>query len=139
LSETLSKRSAHLILTLFDIAALSAAYVIYRYCLSIQALLKQQAHTIELESSLLYIILLLIVPVIHFSSVAQSMSSKKNSAINKLMAGLIGTAAIGLICSKYIIQNKLEDDLEKHGYVSCDSFSKGRYKNEIYHFSTCSK
>lgn len=137
MSQALSKKNAHIVLILFDIAALAAIYWVYHYYCDIYELIEKQGSGIELESSLFYIILLLIMPVIHLLSVVNSIGFKKKHVFERYMAWLIGAAAVGLISGRYVIQYKIETDLKNSGYVLCDRFVKGRFQSEIYQFSKC--
>lgn len=115
----MNKASAHIVLAVFDIAALAACYYVFTEWKSISELISANSNNVSMQSHFGFYALLIMVPTIHIMTAFQWPNYVKKWCNLLLVAQLLLLTA-----SAFSLDLFLEDKLRSAGYHYCPSQSE---------------
>lgn len=133
----MTKKSAHIVLFVFDVVALLSTLWIVDYVSMTHSDIALGSDAVEFESSILYILLLLVIPVIHLLSFSDRRKLAFFRLVNKYQIYVFSCCIVMIFSSKYIVQHSVESDFKLYGYIKCSEIIKGRYHREFYQKNNC--
>ncbi len=129
-------KTAHVILILFDIAAVAACYWSLSDYLSVKQALHLGSPSVTFESSLLYLPFAMVIPVLHVTSLLRSWEPVKQS-VTHISAASVFILIVVVTVFKVQATIEVEDQLEVHQYHACETHQKARYRRVIYRKGEC--
>lgn len=121
---------------IFDILAIFGAYWLYSNVNGVHEQVERASNTIVFESSLSFIVLLLIMPVLHLLSVS-NLERSVLLIIHRFQLPIFIGSVILLISFKFYLNYHITSYLKTNNYILCSDFNKGRYHSETYQKNSC--
>jgi len=115
----MNKLTAHLVLAALDIAALAACYYVVSEWSRINQMISDASESITMQSHLGFYTLLIMIPIIHLSTLIKWQDSAKKWG-NRMLIALF----LLFITGAYTLGSHLEDKLLSSGYHYCAEQSK---------------
>lgn len=125
-TNTMSKKSAHLILLVVDLAALFACYYVFNVYSDIISQINNQVEIIDVQKPLGMYALLIVVPVIHALGFVKIPENRLKLANISMVVFFIV-----LTVFSWIFDVKLEDKIEDAGYYYCSTLSESMTVSEF--------
>ncbi|WP_370981002.1 hypothetical protein [Agaribacterium sp. ZY112] len=132
-----SKAEAHLILTIFDVLSIGASYWVFCSVADVFVAIEASKPEVSFESSLLYLLLLLIMPCFHFLALCRSSKLGRVAWFPRFQHIAITGLAVLIILSKFLTQSVVEKKLSAESYVECFVEVERRYVKSIYKKDAC--
>ena len=133
----MNQKQAHFTLGAFDIAAFFSCIWLYQNLGQVIQHINANTSIVVFESSQIYYLLLLIIPIIHAVVLVSKSTSNVSKWVKRYQLGILVISAVALITSKYIIQYTIAEKINNNDYVLCQKIVKGRYEHERYQKFSC--
>ncbi len=134
----MNKTSAHIVLAVFDIAALAACYYVFTEWKNIGELISTNSNSVSMQSHFGFYAILIMVPTVHAMSVFRWPDYVKKWCNRLLVAQLLLLTA-----SAFALDLCLEDKLRSAGYHYCpmqsEAMSFSEFKTYRKDNSSCSE
>lgn len=134
----MNKTTAHIIIGVFDCAALYACFYVFSEWNRIETLIQNSANGIELQNRVGLFLLLTVIPLIHFTSFIQ-WGSRARVWLNRIYVAIF----ILLIATGVLFNIIIDQKIIRSGYQYCPLLSKSMTFSEFKIYTidqpTCQK
>jgi hypothetical protein len=117
------KWHAHCIFGMFDLLALSGAYLTAEHYFELFSIVVKQQEVISFQQGSNYFLLLLFIPMLHLWSGTEKLCGFSSSSMKKINYGWIAFFVLAVLLCK-MVSITFEHHLVSNGYMYCEILSK---------------